>query len=129
MNKKDLAKYRNLLITIRQKVQGDLEHLENDNLNQNQKDTLGDLSGYGNHMADVATENYDREFNLDLATVEQKHLNQVDLAIARIDEGTYGVCEDCEKKIAPARLKVVPYARFCVPCQEIEEKKQKRRGL
>ena len=76
-------------------------------------------------MADMATDNYDREFALNLADNEQKVIHRIDAAIEKIDSNTFGVCELCAKKIAKARLKVVPYAELCVPCQEKQEKKKK----
>jgi RNA polymerase-binding transcription factor DksA len=77
-------------------------------------------------MADVATDNYDREFGLGLASNEQKVVWEIDEAIGRINEKTFGSCQGCEKKIAKKRLQAIPYTRFCVACQEKEEQKKKR---
>ena len=84
-------------------------------------------AGNANFDALLATtlDNYDREFSLGLADNEQKILNRIDAALERIENNAYGVCELCEKKISKARLKVVPYAELCVPCQEKQEKKKK----
>jgi RNA polymerase-binding protein DksA len=76
-------------------------------------------------MADVATDNYDREFSLSLADNEQKLLNRINDALEKIDANTFGLCELCEKKINKTRLKAVPYAELCVPCQEKQEKKKR----
>jgi len=121
-----LDHFRKLLEGARKKITGDLAHLEKDTLNLSQRDASGDLSGYSFHMADMATDNFDREFNLDLATNEQELLNRVDEAIRKIDEGKFGICEICAKPISQKRLIAVPYARFCIKCQAEEEKK--RRG-
>jgi len=128
LNKRDLQKFKDLLNAERRKVATDLKHLENESLNTSQKDASGDLSGYSFHMADVATDNYDREFNLDLASNEQKLVNSIDDALVRVEDGTYGKCEACEKKIPVERLKIVPYAKMCISCQEEEEKKNRRRA-
>lgn len=125
LDKKDLDKLRKLLLEARAKIAGDLKHLEGDSLNTNQRDSSGDLSGYSFHMADMATDNFDREFTLGLASNEQQILNMIDAAIRRIDEGTYGICEDCEKAIPMKRLLAQPQARLCIKCQEIEEKKKR----
>ena len=77
-------------------------------------------------MADVASDNYEREFSLGLADAEQKLLARINEALEKLDDNTYGLCELCEKKISKARLKIVPYAEMCVPCQEKQEKKKKR---
>jgi len=124
--REDLSQYRQLLETVRKKIAGDLSHLEKDVLNLSQRDASGDLSGYSFHIADMATDNFDREFNLGLASTEQKILNEIDEAFRKMDEGRYGVCETCEKPIAQKRLLAVPYTRHCIKCQSEEEKKKRR---
>jgi RNA polymerase-binding protein DksA len=74
-------------------------------------------------MADVATDNYDREFSLGIASTERNFAYELDEALKRIDEGTFGICETCKSLIAKNRLKAVPSARLCVKCQEKREKK------
>ena len=74
-------------------------------------------------MADVATDAYDREFSLGLASNEQNSLYELDDALKKIDEGTFGICEECNSLITKIRLKAVPYARLCVKCQKKKEKR------
>jgi len=124
--KEELAHFRELLTAARKKIVGDLAHLEKDTLNQSQRDASGDLSGYSLHMADMATDNFDREFNLGLASSEQQILNLIDEALGKIDEGGYGICGVCSKPISQKRLLAVPYARLCIKCQSEEEKKKRR---
>ena len=126
LQKKDLERFKKILETIRARLAGDLKHLEGDSLNTNQRESSGDLSGYSFHMADMATDNFDREFTLGLASNEQQGLNSIDDALRRIKEGTYGVCEECSKPISQKRLLAVPHARLCIKCQELEEKKKRR---
>lgn len=128
MNTKELKKFKEELEAIRRKIVGDIDHIEKDTLNKSQRDASGDLSGYSFHMADVATDNYDRELNLDIASTEQKLLNDIDDALRRIKDGTYGECEVCEATISMKRLNAMPYARLCIKCKEEEEKKAKKRG-
>ena len=125
LSKKELERYKKLLQEIRVKIAGDLKHLESDSLNTNQRDSSGDLSGYSFHMADMATDNFDREFTLGLASNEQQSLNMIDVALRKIEEGVYGICEECDKAILVKRLNAMPYARLCIKCQEIEEKKKR----
>ena len=125
MDKKELEKFKRVLELMRSKIGGDINHIEKESLNQSQRDASGDLSGYGFHMADVATDNYDREFSLDLASTEQGRLNDIVDALSKIEEGSYGLCESCNKKIGKRRLKAVPYARMCIKCKEADEKKKK----
>lgn len=126
IKKPNLDHFQKLLETMRKKIVGDLTHLEKDSLNLSQRDASGDLSGYSFHIADMATDNFDREFNLDLASNEQELLNHIDDALRKIREGQFGICETCSKPIAQKRLMAVPYTRFCIKCQAEEEKKKRR---
>lgn len=125
MTKKDAKIFKELLLKKKAELSKGIQHIAKDALNQSQRDAAGDLSGYSLHMADMATDNYDREFSLGLATNEQKIMHRIDEALEKIEENTFGVCEACNKKISKVRLKIVPYAELCVPCQEKQEKKSK----
>ena len=125
MNKKETKVFTDLLQKKKQELVKGIEHITKDALKTSQRDATGDLSAYSLHMADVATDNYDREFSLGLADNEQKLLVRINAALERIEGSAYGLCELCEKKISKARLKVVPYAELCVPCQEKQEKKKR----
>lgn len=124
MDKKELNVYKELLLKKKAILVKGIENIANDNLKTSQRDSAGDLSAYSLHMADVATDNYDREFSLGLADNEQKLLARIEEALEKIETKNFGLCEICEKKIAKARLKAVPYAEYCVPCQEKQEKKR-----
>jgi DnaK suppressor protein len=126
LDKKDLEKFKKMLLEIRAKIAGELKHLEGDSLNTNQRDSSGDLSGYSFHMADMASDNFDREFTLGLASNEQQILNMIDVALRKVEDGTYGICEECSKLIVMKRLTAMPHARLCIKCQELEEKKKRR---
>ena len=126
VEKEELLKLKAQLQAERVKIVDGLSHIERDNLNRSQRDASGDLSGYSFHMADMATDNFDREFSLDLASAEQTILNRIDEALRRIDDGSYGVCENCNKSISFKRLKAVPYAKLCIKCKEDEEKNTRR---
>ncbi len=122
-NKKDLAEFKKLILKLKEKILGDIKHISEDTLKKSQKDACGDISGYTYHMADVATDTYDREFSLGLASNERELLYELDDALKRIEEGQFGICEECKLAIAKNRLKAVPYARLCVKCQEKKEKR------
>lgn len=125
MDKKDLKDFKELLMKKKADLAKGIEHIANDALKTSQRDAAGDLSAYSLHMADMATDNYDREFALNLADNEQKIVHRIDAALEKIDAETFGLCETCGKKISKARLKAVPYAELCVPCQEKQEKKKR----
>jgi len=108
---------------MKEEVSDDIKHISEDTLKKSQKEASGDISGYTYHMADVATDNYDREFSLGLVSNERKMIYELDDALKKIEDGTFGVCEECKSLISKSRLKAVPYARFCVKCQEKKEKR------
>jgi len=122
-NKKELTDFRKFILKRKDEILDSINHISEETLKKSQKDASGDISGYSYHMADVATDTYDREFSLGLASNDRELLYELDDAMKRIDEGTFGVCEDCKSVISKTRLKVIPYARFCIKCQEKNEKK------
>ena len=122
-NKKELAEFKKIILNIKEKMVDEIKHLSEDTLKKSQKDASGDISGYSYHMADVATDTYDREFSVGLASDDRQLLYEISDALKKIEDGTYGVCEGCKSLIAKNRLKAVPYARMCVKCQEKKEKK------
>ena len=123
MAKKDLKKFKALLIGIRSQVGGDLSHITDNTLNKSAREASGDLSGYSYHMADTASDDYERDFSLGRATDEQKALYSIDEAMKRIEEGTYGNCLQCNKPIARKRLAAVPHTELCIDCQKKNEEK------
>ncbi len=116
------------LIEMRDQILDGITFLAGDTLNQSQREVSGDLSGYSLHMADAGTDNFDREFALTLATTERGTLYEIEEAIRRMESGEYGTCDMCHEKIPVARLKALPYARYCVRCQE-EIERRTRLGL
>lgn len=122
-SKKDLTAFKKLLLKQKEQIIDGIKHISEDTLKKSQKDAAGDISGYTYHMADVATDTYDREFSLSLASSDREALYELDDALKRIEEGTFGVCESCKSLIAKTRLKAVPGARLCIKCQEKKEKR------
>ena len=123
----DLKAYKKRLLELRSELTDEIGKITNENLNKSTRDSSGDLSGYSLHMADQASDNFDREFSLDLAQNEQNILYRIDAALKRIEDKTYGECITCQKTITKQRLKAVPYAELCIGCQEAQEKKRPRR--
>lgn len=123
LNKKKLEYYKNLLLQKREELQGDINQISEETLKKTQKDASGDISGYSFHMADMGTDNYDREFSLGLASKERNVLFEINHALDKLQDGAFGLCETCKKPISKIRLKAVPYANFCLKCQQKKEKK------
>ncbi len=121
MPREELKKYKTLLIKLRAQVGGDLSHIAQNTLNKSARDASGDLSGYSYHMADQASDDYERDFSLERATSEQKLLYFIDEAMKRINDGTYGNCLSCGCRIAKARLVALPHSELCIECQKKKE--------
>jgi DnaK suppressor protein len=126
-------RYYKMLIELRTHVLTQLgEHTE-ETLMKSAKDDSGDLSGYGQHMADAGTDTFDRDFALSLVSNEQEALSEIEAAIKRIHDGSYGVCELTQKPIPKERLLAVPFTRYTAEAQKNVERHshraQQRGGL
>jgi RNA polymerase-binding transcription factor DksA len=119
-------RYYRLLLELRNHVLTQLgEHTE-DTLLKSAKDDSGDLSGYGQHMADAGTDTFDRDFALSLVSNEQEALSEIEAAIKRIHAGTYGICETTQKPIAKERLLAVPFTRYSTEAKKEVERHSHR---
>jgi len=125
---KKWKKYYKLLIELRQHVREELDLHTADTLKHSSRDDSGDLAGYGNHQADAGTDTFDRDFALSLVSSEQDALNEIEEAILRIKNGSYGTCEVTGEPISKARLTAVPFARFSVEGQAEYEKNKRRKS-
>jgi RNA polymerase-binding protein DksA len=125
LGKEHLKRFRQLLITERAKLADEIKSIARE-ASTSPRDASGDLSGYTVHMADMAADTYDRELSMSLVSGEQQILYQIDDALKRIDEGAYGLCQQCSQPISMSRLKAVPYASFCIGCQRLKDQKPKR---
>ena len=123
---KELAIFRVQLVQQLELVHGNLRALSADNLKRSPVDANGDISTHSTHMADHGTDNFDRELALNLASGRQESIYDIEEAIRRIDEGTYGVCESCGGPIEHPRLKALPFAKKCVACQSASERGRTR---
>lgn len=85
------------------------------------EEELGEIGSGGtdNHLADTASATYDRELDQGLEEGAQYTLSEIDAALARIDDGTYGICEICGKPIGEERLRAIPWARLCIDDQRL----------
>jgi len=117
--------YKALLDLRKQLTEGLSLHTE-ETLKRSSKDDSGDLSSYGQHMADAGTDTFDRDFALSLVSSEQEALSEIDAAIKRVHDGTYGICEVTGKPIAKERLLAVPFTRYSAEAQKDIEKNRMR---
>jgi RNA polymerase-binding protein DksA len=121
MKKAETKVYRDRLVALRARLRGDVNQLADAALKKNGNVT-GNISSMPIHMADIGTENFDQEFTLSLMQTEESTLEAIEAALERIEDGTYGTCEECGVKIPKARLNAIPYATTCVKCAEQLEK-------
>lgn len=121
-DKKELAFFKKSILKKKEETIDEIKHISEDTLRKSQKDAAGDISGYTYHMADVATDTYDREFSLGIASNERQFIFELDDALKKIEDGSYGICEQCKGLIPKTRLKALPYARLCLKCQQARER-------
>lgn len=119
-------KFFNLLMELRNHVSEGLNLHAEETLKRSSKDDAGDLSSYSQHMADAGTDTFDRDFALSMVSSEQDALSEIDAAIERIYEGTYGICQMTGKKIRDERLMAVPFTRHSIASQTQIEKGQSK---
>ena len=120
-------KYYELLLELRNHVRDELDLHTADTLKHSNSEDAGDLAHYGNHQADAGTDTFDRDFALSLVSSEQDALNEIEEAILRIKDGSYGVCEVTGEAINKERLLAVPFARFSLEGQQEYEKNARRK--
>lgn len=106
--------FREALLLKRREIFQNVFEIEGETLKKSRLDATGDLSSMPIHMADIGTDNYEQEFALDLMDSERRILYEIDEALQRLEEGTYGICEGTGQPISKARLRAQPWARYCV---------------
>ena len=116
MKKTDLARFKKRLEELRAQILSSLQgNTEAAKVSQNS-------SAYSQHQADQGTDDFDRTVTLELSSRELGILKQIERALEKIEDETYGICDISEKKIPLARLEAIPYATMTVEAQEKMEK-------
>ena len=121
LSSKELEHFRELLLDKRRELVGDMSHMEREALRSASGTNLSNLPM---HMADMGTDNYEQEFTLGLVEKERVLLREINQALAKIQDGSYGMCEGTGKPINKIRLEAQPWARF-----SIEHARQMERGF
>jgi YteA family regulatory protein len=112
----DTEQFRGVLLEERTRVQAALENLREETAGT-LYDDAGEESAYDNHLADTATETYDRELDYTLEENSEHVLGEIEAALTRIEGGTYGICTNCGNQIPEERLEALPWATLCIECQ------------
>jgi RNA polymerase-binding protein DksA len=117
----DTDHFRRLLLEERQRVVAALQNLHDDHQGSLSEEA-GEETAFDNHLADTATETYDRELDYTLEENSEHVLAGIDAALQRIEEGTYGVCTSRGEQIPVERLEALPWATLCIDCQRERER-------
>jgi RNA polymerase-binding protein DksA len=123
--KAQLDHFRKKLLAEKQRVLEEMGDLTANTLKKSISDEAGENSRYSYHMGDVASLSYGREFSMGLAERQQQYLEQIDDALQRIDEGTYGICKVTGESIPVERLEEVPVAKYSVHGKEILDQQRR----
>lgn len=118
MTKRKLEAHRKQLQELSARLRGDISALEDQARTPTGGQSVGNLSNAPMHLGDIGTEVYLQELNATLLENEEYLRAEVLAAMDRIENGTYGTCENCGAKIVEERLELLPYARYCTPCAE-----------
>ena len=110
LSTKELEHFRELLLAKRRELVGDMSSMEREAL----RSTGSNLSNLPLHMADMGTDNYEQEFTLGLVEKDRGLLREINQALAKIQDGSYGLCEGTGKPISKPRLEAQPWARYSI---------------
>lgn len=128
LSAKDIRHFKDVLLQKRQEILRSVHEIEGEALRKSRLDASGDLSSMPIHMADLGTDNFQQEFSLELMDSERRLLTEIDEALHRIENGTYGICEGTGKPISKARLEAQPWARYSIEYARMLEQGLVREG-
>ena len=126
LKKNELAEFKESLMSLQSRLRGDVQRLTHEALDRNEG---GGESKSPTHIAELGTQTYEQDFSLRVVESDQEVLEEIQAALRRIGDGTFGACERCleegkpfSKALIPkTRLKAIPYARNCVACERKRE--------
>ncbi len=119
--KKELQELRERLLAERSDLTAQYEVLEESSFASNQSELTGEM-GFDEEFADAGTDTFEREKDLSLVNNLRDLIGRIDKALAKMDDGTYGLCDRCGKPIEKLRLKALPYANLCLKDKQAEER-------
>ncbi len=117
----DIREFENKLVSELERLKQGLENIKQKTFSMSQKQSLAEDSAYDQHPADIGTETFERGKDLGLKDGLEIGMARVRGALERIRQGKYGFCLSCKQPIPVERLRAVPEAELCVPCQEEQE--------
>ncbi len=121
MTTTELEGYRQQLFSLGRRLKGDVSDLAHEALRETGGAAGGNLSNTPVHLADLGSDSYEQGVALSLLENREQTLEEVAAALRRIEQGTFGRCEECGKEISRERLKAIPFTRLCIGCAREEE--------
>jgi RNA polymerase-binding transcription factor len=119
----DTEHFRTILVEERKRVRDAIDYLHAEHPGSLDEEVEEISAGSDNHLAETATATLDRELDYSLEENSEQVLNEIDGALRRMDEGTYGICASCGKEIAEERLEARPWASLCIDCARQAERR------
>jgi RNA polymerase-binding transcription factor DksA len=111
----DAERARQLIVSERERIEGLIREREVEGIGtESETENISELSSFDQHQGDLGTETFEREKDFSLLEQLEAEIGDLDAALRKIDEGTYGICEVCGKEIEPERLEAVPGTRTCI---------------
>jgi RNA polymerase-binding protein DksA len=121
MKKAEMKVFKEQLLTLRARLRGDVNNMQEAALRKTRSEANGDLSSMPIHMADIGSDNFEQEFTLSLMESEEDALEKIEAALEKIEDGVYGTCEECGSQISKVRLGALPHAALCIRCAQKNE--------
>ena len=122
LTKKQLKEFKDMLLEKRSSLIGDMSGMEGNSLGKNMQESSGDLSNMPTHPADIGSDNFEHEFTLGLLESERALLVEINEALDRIVDNSFGVCPGTSKPIALPRLRARPWCKYGIEYQRMIEK-------
>lgn len=118
LTREEIDTFKQMLLIKRIEILSTVMSMEDETLRK----LRTDLSNMPIHLADLGSENFEVENAIDLMDSEKKILTEIEDALERIEDGTYGICQNDDVPIPKARLEAIPWARYCIACANLREK-------
>jgi RNA polymerase-binding protein DksA len=118
VTKAERERFRQSLLQLESRLKGDVDGLREEALHAQGGEASGSLSNAPLHLADLGTDVAEQEVLLNLLETKTDLFQQIQQALDRLDQGTYGICQKCGQSIATERLKALPFTPFCIRCAE-----------
>jgi RNA polymerase-binding transcription factor DksA len=120
LSPKEIEELRRTLIDRKRQLADRVVRLSEESAQSNPLE-IGETSSLPTHLADLGTQTFEQDNTLGLAERSAAEVQAIDQALARMESGTYGICEQCQQQILPDRLRALPSATRCTACQAAEE--------